>query len=351
MTQQQRKSAKKTGIAAVMGLLASLATSSALALPVIDFGAAQGYSGFFFGNVSGATDVEGRLAVGGNLTRGFDVGYRNAYNSSAPSLVVKGNVSLTNDSGNRSGSVYNGPKYHTDTNGSIGPSNAPWVTGQTAPGNIVYGGTLNAADWQYGSATKNANYLDFGAAKTQLSGLSSQLSTQAKNGSWAAAAGGLTLTGDGVSDVQIFDLGNLGNISNLTLSNVKAGAHIVINSSAKQVTFGGFLGGDKANSSDVQAQHRDRLVFNLSQATNVSVNSFLNGSVLAVNAAVSGSGHLEGTLIANTLGPSANGSRLELGYEPFVPTSPVPEPQTYAMLLAGLAAIGFIAVRRSKRRD
>ncbi|MFS9605275.1 collagen-binding domain-containing protein, partial [Klebsiella pneumoniae] len=92
------------------------------------------------------------------------------------------------------------------------------------------------------------------------------------------------------------------------------------------VSFGGQLGGDQVNSTDALALSRDRLVFNLSQASSVSVNSFLNGSVLAPNAAVTGSGHLEGTLIANSRAPSANGSKLELGYEPFVTLSPVPEP-------------------------
>ena len=35
----------------------------------------------------------------------------------------------------------------------------------------------------------------------------------------------------------------------------------------------------------------------------------------------------------------------------FTPASPVPEPQTYAMLLAGLGLVGFIARRRKNRND
>ncbi|MFX5956742.1 hypothetical protein ABTF01_20325, partial [Acinetobacter baumannii] len=78
---------------------------------------------------------------------------------------------------------------------------------------------------------------------------------------------GISLVGDGVSDVQVFNLGNVGNLSNLQLSNVKRGTHIVINSSATQVSFGGQLGGDQVNSTDALALSRDRLVFNLSQAS------------------------------------------------------------------------------------
>lgn len=343
----------------VCGVLASFAVGAAMAAPVIDFGIAQSYSGFFFGNVSGASDVEGRLAVGGNLTAGFDVGYRNPHGSSAPSLVVQGNVSMRGPWGN-TGTVYNGPTYATDTNTTIGPSTAPWVNQQTALGHIVYGGTLDAASWQYGSATQQAGYLNFAAVKSQLGGLSGQLATATANGTWSTSGSSVKLVGDGSSDLQIFDLGNFGQIGNLSFENIKDGAHIVINSSATQIDFSGWLGGDRADSTDFQAQHRDRLVFNLHQAENVRLAGFLNGSVLAINAAVSGSGHLEGTLIADSLGPRAgDGARLELGYEPFVPRpgdpdsnvpdSTVPEPETFALFLLGLGTMGVLARRRRRQ--
>ncbi|MBT9458872.1 MAG: choice-of-anchor A family protein [Burkholderiaceae bacterium] len=332
---------------AALSLLAA-ACGAAHALPLIDLGPAAGYSGFFFGNVNAASDVEGRLAVGGNLTSGFDVGYRNAFGSTAPSLVVKGSVSLTGQWG-AAGSIYNGPNYNTNTNASIGPSTAPWVPSNLNMGQIVYGTTLTAASWQYGTATQNASYLDFAGAKTQLSGLSSALAGQAQIGSWSASAGGVTLTGDGSSDVQIFNLGNTA-LSNITLNNVKAGAHVVINSSLTNVVFSGNLGGDQANSSDGLASHRDRVIYNLSNATSVNVGTFLNGSVLAVNANVIGSGHLEGTLIANSLSAGPNG-KLELGYEPFVPTTPVPEPETYALMMAGLLTVAMVSRRRKAQQQ
>lgn len=349
MSLQQSRSSIATGIRLALIAGAGLICGAAMAVPVIDFGVATNYSGFFFGDVSGAADVEGRLAVGGNLTRGFDVGYRNAHNAVGPTLVVKGNVSLTSEWGGNSGSIYNGPTYDTDTNASIGPSTGAWITGRTAPGQIVYGGSLDALSWQYGSAERNAGFIDFAAARAQLGSLSAQLAAQAQNGSWSASNEGISLVGDGVSDLQVFNLGSLGNLSNLQLSNIKAGAHVVINSSATQVSFGGLLGGDQINSTDLLALSRDRLVFNLSRASSVSVNSFLNGSVLALGAAVTGSGHLEGTLIADSLAPSLNGSKLELGYEPFVPTSAVPEPQSAALLLAGIGVLGFLGKRRRIR--
>jgi len=335
---------KLVSAAATLLLMAGSAQAS-----VIDLGPASGYSGFFFGNVNAASDVEGRLAVGGNLTGGFDIGYRNAYGSTQPSLVVKGGVSLTNSSGGPAGTVYNGPNTDIDTNAGIGPSEASWVPGALNFGQIVYGSSLTARDWQYGSAVQNASYLDFGAAKTQLSGLSTQLASLSANGSFQAlpGSGGLKLTGDGSDNPQVFNLGNTSLATTITLENVKAGAHVIINSTLSNVVLSGDYGGHQVNSSDALAQHRDRILYNFSNATSLNVASFINGSVLAVKADVIGSGHLEGTLIANSLSAGPNG-RLELGYEPFVPTTPVPEPASVALMLAGLGAIGLFSRRRSQ---
>lgn len=332
----------------------AMAGATAQALPTIDFGVASSYSGFFFGNVGRAADVEGRLAVGGNLTHGFDVGYRNPYGATAPSLVVGGNVTWN------AGTVYNGPAYKTDTNASIGP----WVPSPGQRATAVYGGSFdNRNNWggqnwvPEGQFSKQPGFLDFAAAKTQLNSLSNSLSGLAANGQIKQENSGFTLIGDGVSDLVVFNLGNTSNIANLTFTGIKAGAHVVINSSASQVNFSGGLGGDKADSSDVQAKLRDRLVFNLPNATAVDVSTFLNGSVLATQALLTGSGHLEGTVIANGLSTKQvigwDGKpyevALELGYETFQPfTSAVPEPETYAMMLAGIAAIGLLTRRRAQ---
>lgn len=333
---------------------AALLMAGAAQAAVIDLGAAQGFSGFFFGNVNAAADVEGRLAVGGDLTSGFDIGYRNPHGSTAPSLVVKGGVSLTSSWG-AAGSIYNGPSVKVDTNASIGPSNAQWVaSNQLSKGNIVYGSSLTALDWQYGKATKNANYLDFGAAKTQLNALSTDLAGRSANGKWQDLGGsqGLKLTGDGSTNPQVFNLGNASLKSGLQLENIKAGTQVIINSSLTVVEFGGFAGYgalgkspfDPAN--DQQASFRDSILYNFNSATNLSVGTFVNGSILATKADVIGSGHLEGTLIANSLSAGPNG-KLELGYEPFKGiTTQVPEPMSYALMLAGLGVVGAVARRR-----
>jgi hypothetical protein len=72
------------------------------------------------------------------------------------------------------------------------------------------------------------------------------------------------------------------------------------------------------------------------------MSTYAYGTVLANNAVLSaGGGHLEGNIIAKAMT-----AKVEIGFEPFHPTSPVPEPETYAMLLAGLGLVGFMARRR-----
>lgn len=343
----------RTGVKLV-SLAAGLMLAGGAQALEINLGPAAGFSGFIFGNVEGFSDVEGRLAVGGNVASGFDVGYRNPYNSTAPSLVVGGSVSLTGQYG-VTGSIYNGPNYNTDTNATIGPAAAQWI-GQSKlrKGDLVYGTSLTAVDWQYNTATKNANYINFNAAKTQLTNLSKQLADLSATGTFTADGSGLKLTGDGTLNPQVFNLGNTSLATTITLENVHKDAHIIINSNLTAVDFNGDFGGHLGNSTDALAQHRDRLIYNLSKANSVDVRSFINGTVLAVNADVQGTGHLEGTLIANSVStplvPGAGGTltprKFELGYEPFAPLTPVPEPTTYALLLAGLAAVGTIARRR-----
>ena len=316
----------------------------------IDFGVADSFSGFIFGNVSGGiSDVEGRMAIGGNLLQGFDVGYRNAYGSTSPSLVVGGNVSLTSPYG-AYGSIYNGPTYATNTNATIGPATAQWVPGQVKAGDIVYGGTLTAQSWQYGQATKNASAIDFVAAKTQLGQLSSTLASATANGTWTSStASGIVLTGDGSSDLEVFDLGNTV-LSSISLVNVKAGAAVVINSTLANPTFTSSYGGVFGNSTDAMATHRNTIVYNLSKASTVDIDSFVNGTVLAVGAAVEGSGHLEGNLIAQSV-HAGSGGNLEIGYEPHTPyvgnVTPVPEPSTYALMAGGIAAMFMLRRRRN----
>jgi choice-of-anchor A domain-containing protein len=303
----------------------SVLCSAQAAVSTIDLGVAAGYSGFFYNNVANVVDVEGRLAVGGNLyTNGLSVGYRTPYGVTGPSLVVARNVYMG------SGDIFTGPATNVNTNASEGPI----TEYQKEKGYGVYGGTKNGSS-DYHDLRKQTGVIDFAAAKTQLTKLSTDLNNTAANGTVELKWGGIYLTGDNSSDLQVFNV-NSSQLGNLVLQNVKSTANVVIN-----VTGGGtvsFTGGQDGQ----MVSMRDRLIYNLVNATDINIGTYAYGTVLANNAVLSGgSGHLEGNIIA-----SAMNAQVEIGYEPFHPTSPVPEPETYAMLLAGLGLVGFMARRR-----
>ncbi|NVD74449.1 choice-of-anchor A family protein [Duganella sp. BJB1802] len=312
----------------VLGVSAMCAAQAAV--PSFDLGLANGYSAYFYGNASNFTDIEGRLAVGGNVvTSGASIGYRTPYGVTAPSLVVGGNVKLSG------GDIYAAPLTNVNTNASIGP-----ITEYTKNynGYGVYGGVNTSSSYLTLNKANVSTYTDFGAAKTQLTGLSGTLNSQAANGKVNFANGGIELVGNNSAGLQVFNV-NTRNLTNLSLSNVKEGATVVINvSGSGDVVFGGGQGG-------LLEQLRANVLFNLNDANVVKVNTFVWGSVLANNAVLSGAGHLEGSVVAKSLV-----SAVEIGYEPFkgYVATPVPEPETYAMLLGGLALVGVVARRRSK---
>ncbi|KAB8042190.1 choice-of-anchor A family protein [Janthinobacterium aquaticum] len=94
------------------------------------------------------------------------------------------------------------------------------------------------------------------------------------------------------------------------------------------------------------------VLFNFTDATSVNFNGIqVLGSVLAPNALISGgNGGITGTVVAGDWN-----STLTLGNKAFVASdvagfvSAVPEPETYAMLLAGLGLVGFAARRRKNK--
>lgn len=309
--------------AALLALsLFCLSNSASAAVTNIDLGVAQGYSGFFFGNASRVMDVEGRFAVGGNLeTSGFSFGYRAPYGSTGPSLVVGGNVKLG------TGAIYAAPNVNVDTNASVGP-----ITSWEKPlGYGVFAGSntsLSVHDLRQGSV------IDFAAAKTQLSNLSQNLGAQAANGQVEAKWGGLYLTGDNSSDTQVFNI-NSNQLGNLFLQNINPNAQVVVNVTASgKVVFSGGQDGQLE-------QLRDRVLFNLVNANEVSISTFTYGSILATKANMLGTGHVEGSVIANSIS-----AQVEIGYEPWHNTSPVPEAETWAMMSLGLAGLFAIARRR-----
>lgn len=341
----------KRGITLVsLAITLLTASAAAQAVPTIDLGAAKGFSAFILGNVDQANDIEGRMAVGGNLTAsGLSLNYRTPADTTGPALVVGGDLKFTG------GRIYsNAPTGVDSTKGSHTPYWDPAYKNYSNSYGIYGGSKAGSSD--YLDLRQQSNLIDFKAAGKTLQATATQLgqlqatgktsvNTYEENG--RAVVGSVAFTGTGV-DFEVFNV-NTGTFRNLSLTGIKSGATIVINYTGNDSVL--FAGGQLTSNYTTPAgltqldTFSSNILFNFDKAKDVTVGSFVGGSILAPNALVyggeqrTGGGHLEGQLMA--LGLKTN---LEIGYSPLV--SAVPEVESYAMLLAGLGVIGFVARRR-----
>lgn len=239
----------------------------------VDLGVAGQFSGFFFGNASGIGDVEGRLALGGNLSiSAASIGNKVNPNDTRPALVIGGNATM-----------FDG--------GSIGSG--------TNNGYAIYSGTKSAAPKvsAYLDFRKDAvGPIDFEAERTYLSVLSQQLRTAPATGTVSQYYSQITLTGNN-RDVEVFNLTADHVISShdLVLANVKQDSYLILNvasNAQRTIKFG--------ISMNAVFNRHPKVLINMYDAELVNfTNVGVFGSVLAPYACVkNSSGHLEGIVIA-----------------------------------------------------
>lgn len=255
----------------------------------VDLGVAAQYSGFFFGNVSKLPDIEGRLAVGGNLSiSGFSIGGRVPAGSTLPSLVVGGD--LTSVGG---GGIYNG---------------------YGAQGYAVYSGNRAAGVPTYIDFRKQTpSPVDFDAERTYLTVLSQQLRDTPATGTVSQLYSAVTLTGSN-QDIEVFNLtpAQVKSGLDLYLANVKPGATLVLNVASddqRKVKIGITM---------ASLQNRNqKVLFNVHDADVVNFTGVLVlANILAPYACVrDSSGHLEGTIVA-----ASWDSSMEIGFGPLEPS-------------------------------
>ncbi|MDB5774652.1 MAG: hypothetical protein JWP38_785 [Herbaspirillum sp.] len=300
-------------------------------------------------DVSLAGQVAGRTYVGGSLNGG-------AYEQSASStpasnyagLTVGGSVgnvqvnglgavvggSLANSTVNSGSSVVGGSVANSNLNG------AAFIGGSKSNTN-TNGGVLSSPSALMQTNSAAATSTNFSSTLTSLSQDLSKLSSTGSSVSFS----GNTATFNAVANsagVAVFDISAIDTkvfSSNQFSFNANGATTIIINTDVKQANIAAnFLGG--------QAQSLgSEIVWNFYDATNLTVSSQFGGSILATGASLISSQSIAGGVYVNNLLQMAGTIQLQ----PFSGSvSQVPETASYASMLAGLALIGLIFMRRRK---
>ena len=260
-------------------------------------GAATPFNVFVTGDASlQGSDSEGALAVGGNATlRDYSVGATlPTSNGTRNVLVVGGNLTFTN------GAVQNG--------------------------NAVYGGkgTLTNVTFPQGGSAQQGSVLDFGAATTQLRGLSTYYATLTTNGTTSVQNSALTLSGSSTT-LNVFTVSGsaVAGARSVTI-NAPASSTVLVNIDG---TTGGFTNAN-FTLTGVDASH---VLYNFYQATALTLqNVAIQGSILAPSAAIDfTAGVITGTLVGASLnsGGQANSGQANSGQSntgPFTGCLPTP---------------------------
>jgi choice-of-anchor A domain-containing protein len=334
------KSVKLTAVAMAATLSVSAAQASINAL-----GLDSSLNLLTFGDFSvPSSDVQGRVAVGGNANiSGYSI------NTAGPGplysgvgLTVGGN--LTFGSGNIFGTTLVGGNLSVVSGGATFSGNVQVGGSINANGNdlhatsLTYGGMAsNLFTYQVSLPTQSAAPvslgINFSSEKARLTNLTQSFDNLANTGTASLLSSTLTLNAQN-ANLAVFDISAADVNHSISLDNLGANTTVVINVHGANVTLGGH---NYTNFAD------GRVLFNLLDATQVTLGGSFVGSILAPTANFSGiGGTLRGQVVAN----SWSGG-VQVNDVPFNGTIPaVPEPSEYALMLAGLATIGVYSRRR-----
>lgn len=296
------------------------------------------------GNAVSASHVDGRSFIGGSALGGEYAGHPNDIKASSyAGLTVKG--SAENIKVNSNGAVIEGSLKFSTVNGGTtavldgangNNFNGPAYIVGPKSNNNYNGGQLSQAP----ASVAAANGTDFGAVigglSTSLSQLASTGSTVTLNGNKAtfsavANSQGLAVFNLTSIDAQVFAKGEFDFQWN-------GASTVIFNVDEASLTFASnFLGGSAATAGT-------KAIWNFYNATDLTINNQFGGVLLAPLAKLTNNQNIEGTVLVKQLD-----QRGEIHIANFAGNiSAVPEPQTYALLLAGLVLVAGVAGRRSR---
>jgi choice-of-anchor A domain-containing protein len=263
------------------------------------------------------SDTQGAVAAGGNASfTGYSIG--NGAPSGSVNLVVGGNLSATNGS----------------TNGLTIVAGTPTYSGWSTAGLQASGTPLP---------------IDFVAAATELRARAIELSTLAPSGSVASPWTDQWLLTGASSGLSVFNLDAAAIATSNTFTiNLTPGTQALINVNGADARLSGGLTINGGTASDV--------LWNFYNASTLSFSGIaMQGSVLAPNADyLGGWGQINGTLIVNSFSDRNGATELHNG-TPYrggllAPLPPIPEPASWAMMIAGFGLVGAGMRRRAFAR-
>jgi choice-of-anchor A domain-containing protein len=238
-------------------------------------GAAAAYNGFFFaGYTAQSSDVQGRLAAGGNVSlNNYSIGDQLPGNFSGPSLIVGGDLTFP------SGRVYRGDIL---VGGSAAGVGAPVVNGLGPDQRLIQNAPIP---------------VDFAAERTRLIAESQRLASFPANTTFEYQWGGLYLHGDNSSNLQVFNLDGQQVLDAHTfqVDRIPAGATVLFN-------IKGTSTGLTNMSLSSLIPNRNKVLFNFHQATTLQLAGVsVEGSILAPIANIENpQGVIWGTVVANS---------------------------------------------------
>jgi choice-of-anchor A domain-containing protein len=300
-----------------------------------------------FGNFFGpSSDIQGQVAVGGNASiANYSIntatGYQALYGGTG--LTVGGNLDFA--SGAIWGNTVVGGNLTTGNGASFAGNvqvagnlnaNNNWLSASA----ISYGGTASGlAQWQSPTPVQVApgsvqTGVNFASEQQRLAILSQSFDALANSGTGSNPFGGTVVLDTKGAALAVFDLAGADVINNLRLDNLGANTTVILNVHGQTIDFG------QHGYENFVAGH---VLFNLPDATQITFASGVDASFLAPLASFSSAGGLiNGQVVVANWSGSA-----QLNDAAFTGTiAAVPEPETYAMLLAGLGVVGLFARRR-----